>query len=311
MQRGLGIKPDAVTCLAVSTEIADPRHANIAARPLAEVVAAIWEGQRAAVASLEGRLPAIARAAGAMAERLRDRSGRIAYAGAGTSGRVAVQDGVELVPTFGWDPARLIYLLAGGTAALTGAVEGAEDDGDAGRAAVLQHSLGPADVLIALAASGSTPFSCEALETARARGALTIGIANNPGSRLLRGAEYPILADTGAEVIAGSTRMAAGTAQRAALTILSSAAMVALGLVHQGRMVAMRPTNAKLKARAAAMVAELAGATQDRATEALAQSEGDISLAVLIARGMDPRNAAALLARHHGRLAAALEEGTR
>ena len=269
----------------------------------------MWQGQRDAVAALEPQLPAIAGAAAGMADRLRAGSGRIAYVGAGTSGRIAVQDGVELVPTFGWDPARLIYLLAGGTPALTGAIEGAEDDGQAGRAAVAQHALGSADVLIGLAASGSTPFTCEAVEAARACGTLTIGIANNPGSRLLAGADHPILADTGAEVIAGSTRMAAGTAQRAALTMLSSAAMVALGLVHEGRMVAMRPTNAKLKSRAATMVSELAAVTQQRAADALEQSGGNVSLAVLIARGLDAKTAAARLARHHGRLAAALEEG--
>ena len=293
------------------TETVDPRHADIATRPLADAVAAMWEGQRAAVASLESQLGAIAAAAAAMAERLREGSGRIAYAGAGTSGRIAVQDGVELVPTFGWEPARLAYLMAGGPPALTGAVEGAEDDEEAGRAAVARHAIGPADVLIALAASGRTPFTCAALEEARARGALTVGIANNPGTRLLGGAEHAILADTGAEVIAGSTRMGAGTAQRAALTVLSSAAMVGLGLVHEGRMVAMRPTNAKLKARAAAMVAELAGIAVDRAEQALSRSGGDVSLAVMIARGMDADEAARLLARHQGRLADALNEGTR
>jgi N-acetylmuramic acid 6-phosphate etherase len=292
----------------VPTETVDPRHADLATRPLAEVVSAIWDGQRAAVASLENQLSPLAGAAEAMASRLRQGNGRIAYAGAGTSGRIAVQDGVELVPTFGWDPSRVLYLLAGGPAALRGAVEGAEDDGDAGRAAVVSHGLGSADVLIALAASGSTPFTCEALEAARANGALTIAISNNPGSRLLRSADHAILADTGAEVIAGSTRMAAGTAQRAALTILSSAAMVALGLVHQGRMVAMRPTNAKLRARAAAMVGELAAVTPEHAEAALNQSAGAIPLAVLIARGMELHAARELLALHNGSLAAALEE---
>lgn len=294
----------------MSTEAVDPRHADIATRPLTDAVAAMWEGQRAAVGALESQLASIAGAAAAMAERLRGGTGRIAYAGAGTSGRIAVQDGVELVPTFGWDSGRLVYLMAGGTAALTGAVEGAEDDEQAGRAAAAEEGLGKTDVLIALAASGRTPFTCGLLEAARGRGALTIGIANNPGARLLTAADHPILADTGAEVIAGSTRMGAGTAQRAALTMLSCAAMIALGLVHRGRMVAMRPTNAKLQARAAAMVAELASVEEDRAEAALAQSGGDISVAVLIARGLEREEAARLLAHHEGRLAQALNEGT-
>lgn len=295
----------------MSTETADPRHADIATRPLPEAVTAMWEGQAAAVRALQSQLGAIAGAATAMAERLRHERGRIAYAGAGTSGRIAVQDGVELVPTFGWAPERLVYLMAGGSAALIGAVEGAEDDEKAGREAVVENGLGTADVLIALAASGRTPFTCAALETARASGALTIGIANNLDTRLLEAAEHAILADTGAEVIAGSTRMGAGTAQRAALTMLSSAAMIALGFVHDGRMVAMRPTNAKLRDRAAAMVAELARVPESEARGALAQSDGDISSAVLVASGMMADEAARLLARHGGRLAAALNEGTR
>jgi N-acetylmuramic acid 6-phosphate etherase len=293
------------------TETADPRHADIATRPLPEAVAAIWEGQRAAVGSLEPQLDAIAGAAAAMAERLQTGEGRIAYAGAGTSGRIAVQDGVELVPTFGWNHARLAYLMAGGAAALTGAVEGAEDDEQAGCTAVAEHALGPADVLIALAASGRTPFTCASLEAARARGALTVAIANNPGTRLLTHADHAILADTGAEVVAGSTRMGAGTAQRAALTTLSTAAMIALGFVHNGRMVAMRPTNAKLRDRATLMVAELSGVPDDHAAEALARSNGDISVAVLVARGMSVEEAAHLLTRHEGRLTSALNEGTR
>lgn len=292
------------------TEDVDPRHADIATRPLVEAVRAMWDGQRAAVAALERQIGEIATAAAAVADRLREGGGRIAYAGAGTSGRIAVQDGIELVPTFGWDPARIAYLMAGGQSALTGAVEGAEDDEKAGHAAVADYALGPADVLIALAASGRTPFTCAALEEAAARGALTVAIANNPGTRLLANADHAILADTGAEVIAGSTRMAAAGAQRAALTVLSSAAMVALGRVHLGRMVAMRATNAKLRDRAATMVAQLAGVSNDRAAEALMQGEGDVSLAVLVARGMTAGDAKRLLVRHQDSLTAALIEGT-
>lgn len=291
----------------MSTEAADPRHADLATRPLSEAAAAMWAGQRTAVGAVEGQLPAIAAAAQAAAERLRG-GGRLAYAGAGTSGRLAVQDGVELIPTFGWPPERLIYFLAGGTAALTDAVEGAEDDAAAARGAVTEQGLGPTDVLIALAASGRTPFTCAAVETARAAGALTIAFANNPGTRLLAGAEHAILLDTGAEVIAGSTRMGAGTAQRAALTVLSSAIMIALGRVHQGRMVAMRATNAKLQARAAAMVTELAGVGEAEARAALQVSGHDIPVAVLVARGIAADDARARLARHGGALGPALGE---
>jgi N-acetylmuramic acid 6-phosphate etherase len=292
----------------MSTEAADPRHADLDRRPLEDAVAAMWQGQSAAVAVVGDQLTAITRAARAAAERLRVGSARLAYCGAGTSGRLAVQDGVELVPTFGWSPERLVYLMAGGSDALTGAVEGAEDDERTARAAIATHAIGAADVVIALAASGRTPFTCAVIESARAAGALTVGIANNPGTRLLAAAEHAILLDTGSEVIAGSTRMAAGTAQRAALTVLSSAIMVALGRVHQGRMVAMRATNAKLHTRAAAMVADLAGVGEGAAEAALVTSGRDIALAVLIARGLSPAAARAALAQHSGSLAAALRE---
>lgn len=297
-----------VSVVPMPTESVDPRHADLETRPLDQAVAAMWEGQRAAIAALADRHGAIAGAAQAAAARLRRDGGRLAYAGAGTSGRIAVQDGVELVPTFGWDRARLVYLMAGGAKALTGAVEGAEDSEDAGRAAVAAEKIGPGDVLIALAASGRTPFTCAALEAARAAGALTIAIANNPGTRLLAGADHAILADTGAEVIAGSTRMQAGTAQRAALTMLSSAMMIALGRVHRGRMVAMRPTNVKLDQRAVAMVAELAGVDETRARAALAGTGGAIAAAVLAARGLAADDAAERLGRHGGSLAGALAE---
>lgn len=294
----------------MSTEFADPRHSDLASRPLEEAVAAMWEGQGAAVDAVGSQRGAIAAAARAAAERLRGARGRIAYAGAGTSGRLGVQDGVELVPTFGWERARLVFLLAGGEAALTGAVEGAEDDEAAARAAVSGEKIGRDDVLIALAASGRTPFTCAALECARAQGALTIALANNPHTRLLAGADHGIVLDTGAEVIAGSTRMGAGTAQRAALTILSSAVMVALGRVHRGRMVAMLPTNAKLRARGVAMVADLAGVSEAAAGAAFETGGGDVSVAVLVALGRSPEDARARLARHGGVLAAALREET-
>jgi N-acetylmuramic acid 6-phosphate etherase len=288
------------------TETADPRFAEIESLPLADAVRVMWEGQRAAIDALETRCEAIAKAAEAAARRLRRGKGRLVYAGAGTSGRVAVQDGVELVPTFGWEETRLHWLLAGGDAALAGAVEGAEDDAAAARAAVAEAAIGPDDVLIAVAASGRTPFTCAAAEAARNAGAQVIGIANNAGAPLLSLADHAILAETGAEVIAGSTRMQAGTAQRATLTLLSTAIMIALGRVHRGRMIAMRPTNAKLRDRARRMVAELAEVEDNLAVDALARSDGDIATAVLIARGASREQADVLLVRYEGRLADAL-----
>lgn len=199
----------------MSTESFDSQFENIDAWPLEDAVAAMWEGQARAVACLEGARPIIAAAAQAAAERLAGDKGRLIYVGAGTSGRIGVQDGVELVPTFDWDEARLHYCLAGGMAAMMRAVEGAEDDEAAAVKAVDEAALKPEDVVIAIAASGRTPFTCAALEAAKKQGALTIAIANNAPSRLLEMADFAIHANTGAEVIAGSTRMGAGTAQKA------------------------------------------------------------------------------------------------
>ena len=290
------------------TETVDPRFASIETLPLAEAVGVMWREQRAAIDALEQRCEVIATAAEAAARRLRNGSGRLVYAGAGTSGRVAVQDGVELVPTFGWERERLLWLLAGGETALAGAVEGAEDDRDAAASQVAKAGIGANDVVIAVAASGRTPFTFAVASAAKNGGALVVSIANNSDTPLLELADHEILAETGAEVIAGSTRMQAGTAQRAALVMLSTAIMIALGRVHRGRMIAMRPTNSKLRVRARRMVAELAEVDEEFASEALTSADDRIANAVLIARGLTPAQAENSLARHDGRLGEALDE---
>jgi len=289
----------------MTTETVDPRFVHVDRWPTVSAVEAMLEGQLAAVASLKGQAAAIAAAADAAAERLRG-GGRLAYAGAGTSGRLAVQDGVELAPTYNWPMERLVFLLAGGSAAMIRSVEGAEDDVGKARAEVAAAAIGPGDVLVAVAASGRTPYAVAALEAARSRGALTIAIANNPGTPLLAQADHPILADTGAEIVAGSTRMKAGTAQKAALNMLSTAIMLRCGLVHRGLMVNMRVSNEKLRHRARQMVAALAGTDETVAAEALARADNDLRQAVLIARGLDPREAADLLAGTGGDLGLAL-----
>lgn len=289
----------------MSTETADPRFVDIDRWPTTAAVEAMLEGQLAAVAALKGQTGAIAAAAEAAAARLH-KGGRLVYAGAGTSGRLAVQDGVELTPTYNWPADRLVFLVAGGTAALLRSVEGAEDNVAAAREEALAADVGPNDVLIAVAASGRTPYAVAALETARARGALTIAIANNPGTPLLEGADHPILADTGSEIVAGSTRMKAGTAQKAALNILSTAIMLRCGLVHRGLMVNMRISNEKLAHRARRMVATLAGTDEAQAADALARADNDLRRAVLVARGLSPHDAADRLASAGGDLGSAL-----
>lgn len=287
------------------TEAVSPRYRDLDAWDTATAVEALWEGQMAAVAAIRPALPAIAAAAEAAATRLAT-GGRLAYAGAGTSGRLAALDGAELHPTFAWPTDRMVVLFAGGPAALTRAAETAEDDPAAARAAVAAVGIGAADVVIGLAASGSTPYTVAAITEARSRGALAIGIANSPGAKLLAAADHAILIDTGAEAIAGSTRMKAGTAQKAVLTLLSTAIMLRLGRVYRGQMVAMPARNAKLHARARRILADIAGCTPDEADAALKAAGDNLPLATIMLHGLERREAEALLARHGGALRPAL-----
>lgn len=290
----------------MTTETLDPRYAEIDRWPTEIAVAAMLEGQIAAVAALKGLEGTIAAAAEQAAVRL-GQGGRLVYAGAGTSGRVAVQDGVELGPTFGWPEDRLVYLMAGGPGAFLHAVEGAEDDRDAGRAEMAAAGVGPNDVVIGVAASGRTPYTLAAVEAGRAAGALTIAVANNPDTPLLAAAAHPLLVDTGSEAVAGSTRMKAGTAQKAVLNLFSTATMLRLGRVHGGRMVDMRISNAKLVRRGAAMVRDLAGVDDAAALAALEAAGREVKTAVLVAQGASPEDARAALAAHGGVLRAVLD----
>jgi N-acetylmuramic acid 6-phosphate etherase len=269
--------------------------------PAEESLAAMLDHQMAAFGAVRNALPALARAAEAAAARL-VHGGRLVYAGAGASGRLAVQDGVELHPTFGWPRARLRYLIAGGEAALVRSIEGAEDDGAAAVVAVEALALGSADVVVAVAASGRTAFTCAAQAHARAAGALTIGMANNPGSPLLAEAEVPVLLETGAEFLAGSTRMSAGTAQKVALNLLSTQIMIALGRVYQGFMVDVVPSNAKLVARAKGIVQALTGCAAAEAEALWARAGGDLKLAVLLGDGLELGAAKARLEAAGGNL---------
>ena len=293
----------------MSTEAIDPRYVDIDQWPTTLAVEAMLEGQMAAIAAIGSQALAIAQAAEAAAARLsqdQGHRGRLVYVGAGTSGRVAVQDGVELYPTYNWPEDRLLFLMAGGLDALTQAAEGAEDDANAARAAVATAQIAPNDVVIGVAASGRTPFTCAAIAAAREAGALTIGIANNAATPRPDAADHGIVVDTGTEIIAGSTRMKAGTAQKAVLNILSTAIMLRLGLIYRGRMVNMRISNAKLRKRGEAMICNLAQVDQAVAAQALDMAGQDIKLAVLIARGLDRQAAEGLLAAHGDNLADAI-----
>ena len=263
----------------MKTESASPRYSTIDLWDPGEALDAMIEGQLSAVAAVHAARAALAGAAQAVEARLRN-GGRLVYAGAGTSGRLAVQDGAELLPTFGWPPDRLLVLLAGGDDALLRAVEGAEDDTEFAARLVREHKLGAQDVLVAVAASGTTPFTVTVLREARRAGAATIGIANNRDTPLLIEAEHPVLLDTGAEPIAGSTRMKAGTAQRVALTVLSSLVMIRLGRVYRGLMVEVKGVNAKLARRSEDILMQLTGIDRSSAREALSAAGGDLRAAI-------------------------------
>jgi N-acetylmuramic acid 6-phosphate etherase len=285
----------------MATEEVDPRFADLDAWPLTSAMEAMWEGQLAAVAAIGHALPAITAATEAAKAALGDR-GRIVYVGAGTSGRVAVQDGAELTPTFAWPSERVRFILAGGDSAFVTSIEGAEDDVDDAVAQIDAAQLTSHDVVIAVAASGTTPFTVAALQQAGSFGAVTIAVANNPGTALLASAKFPVLIETGRELIAGSTRMKAGTAQKVVLNLISSGIMLRLGRVYRGMMVNMPPTNAKLQRRAEAMVAEIAHCDPSHAARSLEQADGDIKTAVLLALGVDKVDAETVLKNCDGNL---------
>jgi len=285
------------------TEERSPRYRGLDAWPPREILEALLERQFTAVAAVRPALPEIEAAALAAKERLL-KGGRLAYAGAGTSGRLGLLDAVELFPTFGWPPEKTLVFLAGGDRAAFEAVEEAEDDEAEGQKAGAK--LGKNDVLLGISASGRTPFVLGAVKAAKAQGALTLGIANNPGSPLLSLVDHPILLETGPEVIAGSTRLAAGTAQKVALNLFSTLVMTLLGRVYDNLMVGVVPTNEKLRKRAAGIVAEIAEVDPQTAEDALARSNYEVPVATLVARGLKPEEARARLAQAQGRLREAM-----
>jgi N-acetylmuramic acid 6-phosphate etherase len=288
----------------MKTEHPSPRYSAIDLWEPAEILDAMIEGQFAAVAAVHAARTALERAALGIEGRLRA-GGRLVYAGAGTSGRLAVQDGAELMPTFGWPPERLVLLMAGGRDALVRAVEGAEDEADNAVGLVCSNAINAKDALVAVAASGTTGFTVACLREAAHRGALTVGIANNPNTPLLDEADHPIWLDTGAEAIAGSTRMKAGTAQRVALTVLSSLVMIRLGRVYQGLMVDVQATNTKLARRSERILAQLTGHSRERARDALNQAQGSVKLALLLLEGVRAGDAHSALEETAGDLRAA------
>jgi N-acetylmuramic acid 6-phosphate etherase len=289
-----------------TTENAAGRYADIDNWSTRELVDGMVESQFTAIAAVSGARAGLAEAIDAIAERL-GRTGRLIYLGAGTSGRIGAQDGAELPPTFNWPYERAVTLMAGGPGALVKAVENAEDSITAAAEGLDGLGLTRTDVVIGLAASGSTPYVVAGLEHARRKGALTIGMLNSPGGRVGAVADIAILLDTGPEFLAGSTRMKAGTSQKVALNIISTGVMIRLGFVYRGKMVEMRATNAKLRERSVRMVSELTGAAPELARQTLEQADGVIKLAtVMLLKSLDRKAAEAALAAAGGNLRKAL-----
>ena len=251
-------------------------------------------------------LPDIARAADALAARL-DAGGRWFYAGAGTSGRLGALDAAELPPTFGTDPSLVVALLAGGPRAMLEAVEGAEDDPEAGARDLATAGMTERDGVVGLAASGATPWVRGALRFAREKGALTVAVVCRPGTPLLSEAEIPILVDVGPEVLRESSRMRAGTAQKLVLNMLSTAVMARRGLVYRDEMVAMKPTNEKLRKRAIRIVRDIAGTSEETAEGLLRKSNWDLPTALVAAKwGLDLNAARLFLSKKKNNVALAL-----
>jgi N-acetylmuramic acid 6-phosphate etherase len=281
-----------------ATEALDPATAAIDRLDGVELAHVLVETHRGAVDAALAAVKQIALATELFAGAI-ERGGRVVLVGAGTSGRLAALDAAELPPTFGIDPGLVEARIAGGDVALRRAVEGAEDDADAGERCV--EDVGADDLVIGISASGGAPFVRAAVLAARARGARTVGIVNAPSGALARDADVGIVAATGAEPIQGSTRMRAGTAQKIVLNAISTGAMIRLGKTYGNRMVDLVATNAKLRARSERLVRDLAGEVDARVL--LDAAGGSVKTAVVMARrGVDRDEAERLLLQARGRL---------
>lgn len=266
------------------TEAADARYARLDAWDDSAILGALLDGQKRALAALDSALADIAKAATAGAAALRA-GGRLVYLGAGSPGLIALGDGLEIPQTYGVPRDRIVILMAGGLAMTETLLGGPEDDAEAGAADIAGAGVGPTDCVLCVSASGTTRYTCAGLRAAKAAGAATVAIAGNAGAPMLEDADIAILLDSGAEVISGSTRLGAGTAQKAALNMISTLIGVRLGHVHENFMVNLTADNDKLKIRARAIVARAAGVEDDAAQAALEAARFQVKPAILIAAG--------------------------
>ncbi|MEV6687835.1 N-acetylmuramic acid 6-phosphate etherase [Streptomyces sp. NPDC051130] len=291
---------------ALTTEAFRPDLAEIDRLPTLDIVRLMNAEDATVPAAVADRLPQIAAAVDAIAARMA-RGGRLLYAGAGTAGRMGVLDASECPPTFNTDPRQVVGLIAGGPTAMVRAVEGAEDSAALAAEDLTAFDLTATDTVVGVSASGRTPYAIGAVEFARTRGALTVGLSCNAGSALAAAAEHGIEVVVGPEFLTGSTRLKAGTAQKLVLNLVSTVTMIRLGKTYGNLMVDVRATNDKLRARSRRIVALATGAPDDEIEAALAATGGEVKNAVLvILGGVDGPTAAALLEETDGHLRAAL-----
>ncbi|MFE7853429.1 N-acetylmuramic acid 6-phosphate etherase [Streptomyces sp. NPDC057403] len=290
----------------LTTEAFRADLADIDRLPTLEI-ARLMNGEDSTVpGAVAARLPEIAAAIDAVADRMAG-GGRLIYAGAGTAGRLGVLDASECPPTFNTDPQQVVGLIAGGPDAMVTSVEGAEDSADLARADLDALALTSADTVVGVSASGRTPYAIAAVEHARRQGALTIGLACNADSALAAAAEHGIEIVVGPELLTGSTRLKAGTAQKLVLNMLSTITMIRLGKTYGNLMVDVRASNEKLRARSRRIVALATGAPDEEIERALATTDGEVKNAILaLLADVDGPTAARLLAESGGHLRAAL-----
>lgn len=289
-----------------NTEGVESRSLGLDRQEPESILALLLDGQSRAVDAVSSATPQIAEAARIMAQCVSE-GGKLAYAAAGSSALMAMADSLELPGTFGVPLERVKCLIAGGMASLSDLIGSTEDDETQGARDVADADVGAGDCLICISASGSTRYTLAALKAGAAAGATTIALANNDGAPLLEAADVAILLPTPPEIISGSTRLGAGTAQKAALNLMSTLMAVHLGHVHDGHMVNLRADNEKLNQRACRIVTDIAGCEEAVSRELLSRSEGSVKHAILLAAGIpDLRSADEMLSRHRGNLRNAL-----
>ncbi|MFX4295341.1 N-acetylmuramic acid 6-phosphate etherase [Streptomyces bohaiensis] len=295
----------------LTTEAYRPELAEIDQLPTLEIARTMNREDTAVPAAVAAQLPQIAAAIDATAERMA-RGGRLLYLGAGTAGRLGVLDASECPPTFNTDPAEVIGLIAGGPGAMVNAVEGAEDSKELAAADLDALGTGPDDVVVGISASGRTPYAVGAVEHARGLGALTLGLSCNAGSPLAAAADHGIEVVVGPELVTGSTRLKAGTAQKLVLNMISTISMIRLGKTYGNLMVDVRASNEKLRARSRRIVSLATGADEPTIEAALVATDGEVKNAILTILGeVDAATAEQLLATSGGHLRAALTQATK